>query len=144
MRTNYVMLYNGGRMPESEVEQEEILKAWDAWYSKIGNALVDAGNPFASRAKSITSDGMVIDAKDDCMPSGYTIIQADSLGYLSRDGMYRAVGDLKAELCDACFTGNYPVPIPRESKSSPIPASGVPALATGESVTTPRWQGRPF
>jgi amidophosphoribosyltransferase len=45
-------------------------------------------------------------------------IQADSLGYLSRDGMYRAVGDLQAELCDACFTGNYPVPIPREAKSS--------------------------
>lgn len=79
MRTNYVMLYNGGRMPESDAEQEEILRAWDAWYSKIGNSLVDAGNPFASRAKSITSDGMVIDAKDDCMPSGYTIIQADSL-----------------------------------------------------------------
>ena len=45
-------------------------------------------------------------------------IQADSLGYLSRDGMYRAVGDLQAELCDACFTGNYPVPIPRETKAS--------------------------
>ncbi|MCI0407867.1 MAG: amidophosphoribosyltransferase [Acidobacteria bacterium] len=45
-------------------------------------------------------------------------IQADSLGYLSRDGMYRAVGDLKAEFCDACYTGNYPVPIPRESKTS--------------------------
>jgi amidophosphoribosyltransferase len=45
-------------------------------------------------------------------------IQADSLGYLSRDGLYRAVGDLKADFCDACYTGNYPVPIPRESKAS--------------------------
>jgi amidophosphoribosyltransferase len=45
-------------------------------------------------------------------------IQADSLGYLSRDGMYRAVGDLKADFCDACYTGNYPVPIPREAKPS--------------------------
>jgi amidophosphoribosyltransferase len=45
-------------------------------------------------------------------------IQADSLGYLSRDGMYRAVGDLGAQLCDACFTGSYPVPIPREPKAS--------------------------
>jgi amidophosphoribosyltransferase len=43
-------------------------------------------------------------------------IQADSLGYLSRDGMYRAVGDLDARLCDACFTGNYPVVVPREGK----------------------------
>jgi len=45
-------------------------------------------------------------------------IQADSLGYLSREGLYRAVGDQQAELCDGCFTGNYPVPIPREAKSS--------------------------
>ncbi len=45
-------------------------------------------------------------------------IQADSLGYLSRDGMYRAVGDAKAPFCDACFTGNYPVPIPRPVKAS--------------------------
>ena len=45
-------------------------------------------------------------------------IQADSLGYLSRDGMYRAVGDLQADFCDACYTGNYPVPIPREAKPS--------------------------
>jgi len=79
MRTNYVMLYTGGRMPESETEQESTLKAWEDWYGKIGNALVDAGNPFASRAKSITSDGMIIENTDDCMPSGYTIIQADSL-----------------------------------------------------------------
>jgi amidophosphoribosyltransferase len=45
-------------------------------------------------------------------------IQADSLGYLSREGMYRAVGDPEAQLCDACFTGNYPVSIPREARSS--------------------------
>ncbi len=79
MRTNYVMLYTGGRMPESETDQDEILKAWEAWYGRIGNALVDAGNPFAPRAKSITSDGMIRETSDDCMPSGYSIIQADSL-----------------------------------------------------------------
>jgi amidophosphoribosyltransferase len=45
-------------------------------------------------------------------------IQVDSLGYLSRDGMYRAVGDLKADFCDACYTGNYPVPVPRDARTS--------------------------
>lgn len=79
MRNNYVMLYTGGRMPASETEQEAILKAWEEWYSKIGNALVDAGNPFGPRVKSITNDGMIIESTEDCMPSGYTIIQADSL-----------------------------------------------------------------
>lgn len=43
-------------------------------------------------------------------------ITADSLGYLSRDGMLSSVqkfgeGDFK--FCDACFSGEYPVKFPR-------------------------------
>jgi hypothetical protein len=80
MRTNYVILYTGGRMPEGETDQEEVVTAWENWYSRIGNSLVDAGNPFSSRAKSITSDGRIKESSlDDCSPSGYTIIQAESL-----------------------------------------------------------------
>ena len=79
MKTNYVILYSGGRMPESESEQKAILQDWENWYSRIGNALVDAGNPFGPKAKSITSDGMVMEDSEGCMPSGYSIIQADSL-----------------------------------------------------------------
>lgn len=42
-------------------------------------------------------------------------IEADSLGYLSAPGLHRAVraNDLHS-FCDACFTGDYPVPIVRE------------------------------
>jgi hypothetical protein len=79
MKTNYVILYSGGSMPESESEQKAVMQAWEDWYSRIGNALVDAGNPFGPRAKSITSDGMIKDDSDGCMPSGYSIIQADSI-----------------------------------------------------------------
>ncbi|HMC83708.1 MAG TPA: amidophosphoribosyltransferase, partial [Candidatus Polarisedimenticolia bacterium] len=53
-------------------------------------------------------------------------IQADSLGYLSREGMYRAVGDMKAEFCDACYTGNYPVAAPREGKAAVRAAGRIP------------------
>ncbi|MEC9345661.1 MAG: amidophosphoribosyltransferase [Pseudomonadota bacterium] len=38
-------------------------------------------------------------------------IGVDSLAYLSIEGMYRAVGDSEAGYCDACFTGNYPIPL---------------------------------
>lgn len=79
MMNNYVILYSGGRMPESETEQQQNLQAWEQWYGKVGKALVDAGNPFTPRAKSITSDGKILDDVDGCMPSGYSIIQADSL-----------------------------------------------------------------
>jgi amidophosphoribosyltransferase len=53
-------------------------------------------------------------------------VQADSLGYLSREGMYRAVGDMQAEFCDACYTGNYPVAVPREGKASARDAAKSP------------------
>jgi amidophosphoribosyltransferase len=36
-------------------------------------------------------------------------IEADSLAYLSREGMYTGFNDEKKGFCDACFSGNYPV-----------------------------------
>jgi amidophosphoribosyltransferase len=42
-------------------------------------------------------------------------ITADSLGYLSWDGLYSFMGDGRRDgFCDACFTGNYPVEIPKD------------------------------
>jgi len=40
-------------------------------------------------------------------------IQADSLAFVSIDGLYRAVGETARnagapQYCDACFTGDYP------------------------------------
>jgi len=39
-------------------------------------------------------------------------IGADSLGYLSLDGLVSATGSEKHEFCRACFDGEYPIPIP--------------------------------
>jgi amidophosphoribosyltransferase len=36
-------------------------------------------------------------------------IEADSLAYLSQDGMYDYFGGKQQGYCDACFSGNYPV-----------------------------------
>ncbi len=41
-------------------------------------------------------------------------IGADSLGYLSLDGLTRAVGLPKNSFCLACFTGDYPLPVQLE------------------------------
>jgi amidophosphoribosyltransferase len=40
---------------------------------------------------------------------------ADSLGYLSLDGMLKATGSDPANFCDACFTGHYKVGIAPEA-----------------------------
>jgi amidophosphoribosyltransferase len=53
------------------------------------------------------------------------LINADSLAFISIDGLYRALdqGDrdpARPHYCDACFTGDYPVPlVDRESPQNP-------------------------
>ena len=75
--TNYVLIYNGGGMPETEAEQAAVMQAWGAWMEGLGSSLVDGGNPFGS-AKHINSDTSVGDGPVGTMASGYTIISADS------------------------------------------------------------------
>jgi amidophosphoribosyltransferase len=41
-------------------------------------------------------------------------VGADSLGYLSLEGMIAATGTRADELCSACFTGDYPMPVQLE------------------------------
>ena len=38
-------------------------------------------------------------------------IGADSLGYISLDGMVRATAQPRSTLCTACFTGDYPMDV---------------------------------
>lgn len=73
---NFVLLYQGGKMPESPEEGARVMQAWTAWFSQLGDALVDGGNP-ASGARTVASNGSV--SNDSAFPSGYSIIKADSL-----------------------------------------------------------------
>ena len=74
---DFVLLYSGGKMPETEEEQGQVMKAWDAWFKEVGDAVKDAGNPFTPAAKTIGADGAVSDASPQL--SGYTIVKAGSL-----------------------------------------------------------------
>ncbi len=42
-------------------------------------------------------------------------VGADSLGYISLEGMVQSTGQPTDELCKACFTGEYPIELPDES-----------------------------
>jgi amidophosphoribosyltransferase len=46
-------------------------------------------------------------------------MEADSLGYLSVAGMYRAVGAPQDSFCDACFTGKYKAGVPDDFEGRP-------------------------
>ena len=74
--TDYVLLYSGGSMPETEEEQKTVMAAWNAWMGKLGSSLKDGGNPFTPASKTISPDGSVSDGGGSA--SGYSIISADS------------------------------------------------------------------
>lgn len=68
--TNFVFLYSGGTYPETEEEKQKVMDAWGAWYGRMGDAVVDPGNPFGESA-GVGGDAAAI--------NGYTIVKADSL-----------------------------------------------------------------
>lgn len=45
------------------------------------------------------------------------IVGADSLGYLDIEDMPKLAYNTKLEICDACFTGKYPIEVPKEQKT---------------------------
>ncbi|MCF2706087.1 amidophosphoribosyltransferase [Arcanobacterium haemolyticum] len=61
------------------------------------------GIDFATR-RELIANGMAID--EICQSLG-----ADSLGYISLEGMVEATGQPQGSLCTACFTGIYPVDV---------------------------------
>lgn len=66
------------------------------------------GIDFATRAELIAT-GLGV---DDVRAS----IGADSLGYISEDGMVEATRQPADRLCTACFTGRYPVALPQDGR----------------------------
>jgi hypothetical protein len=77
--TKFMLLYSGGGMPETDEEYAAVLRAWTDWYTMLGSAVVDPGNPFTTVAKRIGTSGRVTKVGANRMASGYTIVQADSL-----------------------------------------------------------------
>ncbi len=77
--SDYVLLYSGGRMPEGEAETKAVTDAWMTWIGKLGDRIVDQGNPFTPTVKNISSMGRVTDEMNGCAVNGYSIIRAESL-----------------------------------------------------------------
>ncbi len=59
--------------------------------------------------------GIDMPTREEMIANGQTVeeiadeLGADSLAYLSMEGVYEAIGTPASEHCDACFTGNYPL-----------------------------------
>jgi amidophosphoribosyltransferase len=73
------------------------------------------GVDMASRWELIAAHKSVSEVKD--------FIGADSLGYISINGLVKAVGLPKDNFCMACFTGDYPIPVQLEMDKLALEAS---------------------
>lgn len=58
------------------------------------------------------------------VPQIRELIGADTLGYLSVKGLMKVVNGEKGGFCDACFTGDYPVPVQLELDKMMLEGSG--------------------
>ncbi len=67
-------------------------------------------------------------------------IGADSLGYLSLEGLMRAIGQPAERLCNACFTGVYPIDVQMQMANLEPPSDEQRELAALESLNR---AGRP-
>jgi amidophosphoribosyltransferase len=77
-------------------------------------------------------------------------IGADSLGYVSLDGLIAATEQPKTRLCRACFDGVYPIPLPDDDlmgkhvlEATPRRAgdTGTVSLADGPRAASPGGEG---
>jgi len=75
--SDYVLIYEGGSMPETPEAQKRSMDEWAAWFTTLGSAVKDQGNPFGEAAKTVASDGSVSD--DRSAATGYSILTADSV-----------------------------------------------------------------
>ena len=75
----YVLVYYGGGMPPGAAAQARVLKQWETWFGKVGQAMVDGGNPMSGAVNKIRSDGTVAKGPIGKRATGYSIIDAASL-----------------------------------------------------------------
>jgi len=61
-------------------------------------------------------------------------IGATSVGYLSVDGLFRAIGRPAKRYCKACFTGRYPIEVPKELQKLVFEEGGPAASSVATRV----------
>lgn len=73
----FLFSYHGGKQPESPEEGAKVMEAWTAWFAKMGDAVVDGGNPVGQ--SWTVKQGKVEETGGANPVSGYTIIQAPDM-----------------------------------------------------------------
>ncbi|MCB1406602.1 MAG: hypothetical protein KDK01_10170 [Rhodobacteraceae bacterium] len=70
----FLFAYHGGATPRTPEEGEKAMAAWGVWFGKIGDALVDPGNP-VGQSHTVSSAGTVANGGANPV-SGYSVLTA--------------------------------------------------------------------
>ena len=73
------------------------------------------GIDFATPAELIANASSIGADEDEMVDAVRHAIGADTLGYISQQGMIAATEQPASRLCSACFDGNYPIELPGET-----------------------------
>ena len=73
----FLLIYHGGKMPETEEEGAAAMAAWGAWYEELGAATVDPGAP-VGKSHTVSADGHVDNGGSNPV-SGYTVLECASM-----------------------------------------------------------------
>jgi hypothetical protein len=68
--TKFLLVYHGGRTPESDEEKDQVMAAWGEWIQSAGDALVDVGNPVGP---PVSIGGEATDPA-----TGYSLLEAEN------------------------------------------------------------------
>ncbi len=74
--SKFLLVYTGGDQPTPEDDFEAITKKWIAWFSALGDAVVDPGHPLGA-SSAVGPGGSVAEVTSGV--GGYTIVTAESL-----------------------------------------------------------------
>jgi len=73
--SKFVLAYAGGQMAATEAEIQASMAQWGQWFTDLGPAVLDGGNPFGASTK-VTAGGRA-DATTGV--TGYSVIEAADL-----------------------------------------------------------------
>ena len=73
------------------------------------------GIDFATPAELIANAASIGADEEEMLEGVRRAIGADTLGYISQQGMIAATEQPASRLCSACFDGNYPIELPGET-----------------------------
>jgi hypothetical protein len=74
----YLLAYHGISLPKREAEQPDLVRAWNEWMDRLGDALEGSNNPI-NVARTINSDGTVSTGAGANPVMGLSFVTADNI-----------------------------------------------------------------